>query len=107
MRNPLYPCLAVVFLAAGASACGSGTSTGEAGGDPGGSNGSTSGGPVDKCVIDANARQIVQETVAEQLRAAHDVTQSSGDLKRGFAVQIPASKFGFVGTSPLNTECPS
>jgi hypothetical protein len=110
MRAPLYHCLAVIFLAAGASACGSGAitedSSSQAGGTAG-TAGTASGGGGDKCVIDGFARTLIEEIVAEQTRAGRDVAKNSGDKKRGFAVQIPASKLGYVGFSALITECPS
>jgi hypothetical protein len=58
-------------------------------------------------VINADERQIVAETVAEQARAAWGVAKNSAEKSRGFDVQIPASKFGFAGLYPLNVGCPS
>jgi hypothetical protein len=67
--------------------------------------GSSTGGG-DGCVIDAVARKLIEETVTEQTFAARDVAKNAGEKTRGFAVQIPASKFGYVGIGNLVTACP-
>jgi hypothetical protein len=110
MRNNLNHCLAVLFFAAGASACGSGATNVEGGTQSGGpgatSTGGSSSGGGDGCAIDAIARKIIEETVLEQTYAARDVAKNAGEKTRGFAVQIPASKFGYVGLGNLVTACP-
>lgn len=109
MKTYLFPCVAVVSLALVASSCGSGTTTGEGTGATEGTGSSSSGGAADKCVINATARALVEETVNEQLQAVYDVTQNAASLKRGYDVQIPGTKFSFVGAVTLagGTDCPS
>lgn len=109
MKTYLFPCVAVVFLAGMASSCGSGSTTGDGTSSSNGTGSSSSGGSSDKCVINAVARALVEEAVDEQLHASYGVAQNAGSLKRGYDIQIPGTKFSYVGAVSLaaGTDCPS
>ena len=103
--------LALAPVAVFAAACGSGgvvtdeaTGGGATGGAGGGGGG---GGGGDGCVISADMRTMIEETLTEISLTAIDVSKNSSDTQYGFGIQIPGAEQSFVGYTSVNNSCPN
>lgn len=98
--------LSIASIAVFAAACGSGSTTDETTGGTA-SGGAGGSGNADACVISADIRNMVEETLTEISLTAIDVAKNSSAKQYGFGIQIPGAEQSFVGYTTVNSACPN
>jgi hypothetical protein len=100
--------LALAPIAVFAAACGSGgTVVDTASGGAGGGGGGVGGQSADACVVSADIRTMIEETLTEISLTSVDVAKNSGLTQYGFGIQIPGAQQSFVGYTTVNNSCPN
>lgn len=108
MQKIVASLLALTPIAVFAAACGSGGTTDEATtGVPGSGGSGGVGGGGDACIISADIRTMVEETLTEISLTSRDVAKNSNDKHYGFGIQIPGAEQSFVGYTTVITPCPT
>ncbi|MCK6586682.1 MAG: hypothetical protein HUU21_06825 [Polyangiaceae bacterium] len=105
MQTLVKSFLAFAPIAVFAAACGSSGTTDQASG--GAASGGAGGSSGDACVLSADVRNMVEETLTELSLTAIDVAKNSSATQYGFGIQIPGAEHSFVGYTTVISTCPN